>query len=380
MSIKVGRWDCGSCGHKMILGPETQCPKCDSSRPKNVKFYLPTNAEIVKNKEELKKAKAGADWVCSSCGTHNKNWESTCNNCTNPRKIAVGEDTELETKFHDFDAPEEEQDEFAKHYQRSPYNDWRQYGYVRLYNGNENTYPAFIRILIKKIRTIGMLVLGGIAMLVSFVLKQDIDVKVEQVKWERTISYEEFREVEEEAWELPKNGQLIEEFQAVHHTDKQLQGYETKTRTVKVYVGTEQYVCGTTDLGNGYFEDVFCNRDIYENRQEEYEAPIYVGIPVYKTKYKYTIFRWKKAEPLKTEGLNKTPRWADRSIFSQSQSYRETGTNEEYFITVIGPKGKRWQHQLTYDYWKSIKIGTKVKAEKYRLWGSYIGLKEGVVD
>ena len=56
MAIQVGRWDCQQCGHVGILGPETKCPNCGAMRPKGVRFYLPKDAQVITNEEEIKKA------------------------------------------------------------------------------------------------------------------------------------------------------------------------------------------------------------------------------------------------------------------------------------------------------------------------------------
>ena len=63
--------------------------------------------------------------------------------------------------------------------------------------------------------------------------------------------------------------------------------YETRTRTVKVKEGEERYVSGQRDKGNGYFEDVYSTRPVYEDREEEYR-----DVPVYQTKYLYTVYEW----------------------------------------------------------------------------------------
>jgi hypothetical protein len=47
--------------------------------------------------------------------------------------------------------------------------------------------------------------------------------------------------------------------------------------------GVESYSCGSTDLGNGYFQDQICTRTTYrtEYRTETYQAPVYRQEPVY---------------------------------------------------------------------------------------------------
>ena len=53
MAIRVGRWDCFVCGHVGNVGTETHCKNCGSSRPKDVKFYLPDDAKLVLSFEKV---------------------------------------------------------------------------------------------------------------------------------------------------------------------------------------------------------------------------------------------------------------------------------------------------------------------------------------
>ncbi|MCB0838989.1 MAG: zinc finger Ran-binding domain-containing family 2 protein, partial [Bacteroidetes bacterium] len=85
MAVRVGRWDCDVCGHIGNYGPHTKCASCGASRPANVKFYLPKDAEIVTDKEQLKEARAGVDWICGHCYSQNKAKDTVCNSCGNPR-------------------------------------------------------------------------------------------------------------------------------------------------------------------------------------------------------------------------------------------------------------------------------------------------------
>ena len=128
---------------------------------------------------------------------------------------------------------------------------------------------------------------------IFFILAQftkEIEVQVVDKKWERSIDFEKRIQVEQEGWDVPSDAQKIAEFKAVHHYDKKSKGYVTKTRNVKVKVGEKQYVCGQKDLGNGYFEDIYCYEDVFETRQEKYQEEVFEKIPVYKTKYKYLVW------------------------------------------------------------------------------------------
>jgi len=361
MAVYVGRWDCTTCGYKGVLGPKTECPNCGASRPKNVKFYLADEKDIVQDPEVLKKAKAGADWVCSYCGGDNKALETHCKTCGNDRDATDG-DENLKVREYDTDEVPTTGDGTRD---KKP----------------KKTYPQFqpkkTKPLDKKKRwRIGIGIGVVVLLLIAFFgYSSEVTVTAAAFEWERTINVEENRKVIEEDWSVPTGGKQISSFEAIHHYDKILDHYETKTRTVREAVGTEEYVCGKRDLGNGYFEDKYCTRTIYESRQEEYEDPVYRKEPVYRTKYRYSIYRWKTASPIKTSGRDKNPTWGNTASIKSSSRLRESGRNATYTLIVTDEEGKQHKSELDFDRWKQIQKGQALKARK-GLLGDYRGLAD----
>ena len=200
-------------------------------------------------------------------------------------------------------------------------------------------------------------------------------VEVLGFDWERTITVEQYIEVEEEAWELPSGGRLLQQFRAIHHYNKVLDHYETRTRTVQEAVGTEQYVCGTRSLGNGYMEDKYCTRTVYESREETYEDPVYRKEPVYQQRYRYAIFRWKPANPIHTKGEDQAPKWGDIAYIERNENLRVRQKEAIYSIIVKDKNDKRHKEQLPFDKWSSLEKGQELKA-KEGLMGGYRGLDE----
>src|SRR4051812_31996448 len=84
MAIREGKWKCPSCS-TVNRGAETQCGQCGTTRDANVKFFLDDNAEAVTDAEQLKKAQAGADWVCEFCGNSSSQLSPTCSGCGAPK-------------------------------------------------------------------------------------------------------------------------------------------------------------------------------------------------------------------------------------------------------------------------------------------------------
>lgn len=81
MAIREGRWDCPSCGSTGIYGRHVDCPGCNKPRPAGIRFYLSDDAPVVTNPEQLREARAGADWACEHCGASNRATEDNCLGC-----------------------------------------------------------------------------------------------------------------------------------------------------------------------------------------------------------------------------------------------------------------------------------------------------------
>lgn len=347
MAIYVGRWDCKYCGHTGNRGPNVHCTQCGAPRPENVTFYLPKDAEVVSCEEELENAQAGPDWVCSNCSSGNKHWDTFCGSCGSPFR-SEDRDTILAEKEYD-----------SKQVPRS---------------GKEVVQP------VKETRRKGLSPVkrGGIltailAAVGSFLATFSTDIQVEVVgfEWERTVQVEKYIEVEEEDWEIPASGKLIKSFEDIHHYDKVFKGYETKTRTKKVAVGTERYVCGKKDLGNGYFEDKYCDRTIYENRTETYREEVYENVPVMATKYRYSIFRWKPDETLTTEGNDHVPQWGTKPVLQDPSSFRIANRSGKYTLVFEDHKGEKHYEVIDFDLWQSIQWGDMLPAKKSTVYSYF---------
>ncbi|MDF1548765.1 MAG: zinc finger protein [Bacteroidales bacterium] len=343
MAIKVGRWDCTQCGFTGNLGPNTRCEKCGAPRPENVKFYLPEYAEIVHDTQNLNEAKSGANWVCSYCSAHNKATQNTCQSCGNDRDLLDG-DKNLQEKIHLFN-----QNTTAK----------------------KNTF--------KFGKGLKIALIGLFSFIVLFVIltqiKSDVEVSVTSCSWERSISIEEYKRVIEEDWKLPSGAEKINSYNAIHHYDQVADGTETRTRTVQKQVGTEQVKVGEKDLGNGYFEDIYEERPVYEDVEETYEATKYKQVPVYQTKYKYAVFRWMEADKITSSGTKKPACWPEDERLTNKNKYRIKQRDEKYYLHMDF-EGENVPEKVSYELWKNTNVGDILVGEKSRVLGTYFGLKK----
>ncbi len=83
-----GLWDCSDCGKTEIPGFTRECPRCNS--PQNSvltpseDWYLPDNARVITEPDELTKSDAGPAWNCGNCETLNEGDAKVCSRCDQP--------------------------------------------------------------------------------------------------------------------------------------------------------------------------------------------------------------------------------------------------------------------------------------------------------
>ncbi|HEX3045947.1 MAG TPA: hypothetical protein VHY08_14410 [Bacillota bacterium] len=336
MAIHMGRWDCQFCGHKGNLGPEQKCSSCGKPRGENVKFYLPDDAPEVTSAEEIARAKAGADWVCDYCGASNKVDTQRCQGCGNEKTQT---DLPLPTRSIPLN-------------QETP--------------NSSGVISHQIPVKKPKSRVGWGIVILFIIGLIWILVPKRIDLSVVGHEWKRTIAIENYRLVQHEDWSVPPAGKMINSFRAIHHYNKVFDHYETRTRTVQVKVGEERYVSGKRDLGNGYFEDEYSTRPIYEDREEEYQEKIYRNEPVYQTKYRYRIYEWTVDRTAVAAGRDHNPNWPQGA--QGGKEWRNGAKAEMYTVILKDKRGNEYKVNTDYDYWNRLGPGEKVQGKKK--WGT----------
>jgi len=357
MSVYVGRWDCPTCGNVGVLGLETKCPNCGASRPENVRFYLPSDAEIVKDEKRIKEAQAGVDWICGHCNTQNKAANTQCASCGNTRDEASG-DEDLQTReYHSHEVP-------TASFERE-----------RSYHPEEKGYQK------KKPRKkgfFGKIAASITAILVSIfgfpALQKTVDVTVQDFKWERSVEVFHFEPTERESWDLPQGAYNVGSFKAVKGYNKVLRGYENKTIEKRVKVGERTYVCGKIDKGNGYFVDKYCKEPIYETRTENKRVPVYDRVPIYGTKYKFTIKDWVAKAPLQAAAQNHDPQWPQ--LPSQGKDWKEGRKTESYSVIVREEDGELHEEKVGPRYWSRLDYNQKIPAKHSIILNFYYGLAD----
>jgi len=337
LAIREGAWDCPVCGRKGNRGPDKFCGGCGSPRGPEVRFYLPEDAPEVTEAEALKRAAAGPDWICPYCQGDNPATYEFCSGCGAPRDGAKARPV-VEQKDGAAPVP------LAAAPPRK--GGWG--------------------------KGLGLGCLGLIALVSLFIFlgrPKSTTLTVTGFHWMRTVAVEELRPVTEQAWEgeIPSGARVLSRKREVHHVDHIQIGSQTRTRTIseRVQTGTQRVKTGTRDLGNGYFEDVYCNEPVYETRYrtEEYQEPVYRDQPVYRQRIRYEIEKWMPDREAKAEGQDHTAVWPDLRLGAKEREGKRTELYEVLFRTAKGETAT-WKAPDE-QAWRSFEEGRTYEGKVY---------------
>src|SRR4051812_5596642 len=353
MAIREGAWDCPACGRKGNRGPEKFCGGCGRPRGPDVKFYLPDDAPEVTDAEALRRAEAGADWICPYCAADNPVSNSFCSGCGAPRDGAKTREV--------VEHPLNETPAAAPQPLAAPAQ------------GGRSRW--------KKGCGLGCLgLLAIVALLIFLGRPKSTTLTVTGHHWVRSIAVEVQKPVTEQAWdgEVPSGARILGSSREVHHVDHIQTGTRTRTRTVteRVRTGTERVKTGTRDLGNGYFQDVYEDRPVYQNRshEETYQEPVYRDQPVYSRRIRYEIERWVRDRQAKAEGRDLSPAWPVTGLGSKQ---RESGRQEFYEVFFKDSDGKPAHYLAPNEQaWRRFEEGRGYKG-KVKSDGEVVEVKEG---
>lgn len=342
-AVREGRWDCRYCGSQGIRGRDIACPACGHVRDKEVRFYLPEEADEVLDAALLQRAKSGVDWLCAFCGTSNVATAEQCRQCGASKADSNQHQAEqtytLENVPRSAKAPKPTPAPAPPPPSKS---------------GGCGSVVAIAAVLLLFFVGLGAWLLWP----------RSSEMAVTGYRWERTIAIEELQTVTEEGWDVPAGGRRLSERQAVYGYNQVLTGYETRTRNVseQVQVGTEAYPCGQRDLGNGFFEEVLCDRPIYETRtrSETYEEPIYQSVPIMRTSYTYEIDRWRVVTTRRVGGTNRRAEWPTLNLRDNQRAGART---EQYIVVLEDGNRRRYELEVSQAQWEALREGQRVEVQ-----------------
>ena len=318
--IIEGRWDCSSCGRKLIPGRYKHCPGCGKGRGEDVTFYISDPNDIV----EGDLPEQGPDWMCEYCNSYNPDSAKYCTNCGAER----GEKTY-------FDIQEEK--------------------------ASETEEPAANEDVVRFRKKGGWIKWALIALALLAVFwytgrPRSMDAAVSARSWQREIDVSAYRWVRDEGWSLPEGAVLQSSREAVRTYREVLDHYETRTRQVP-----ETYVSGYTtqyrDLGNGYFESYEVPQYSTRYRTETYQEPVYRREPIYDTYYTYTVQRWEYDRTAASAGRDDAPYWPQVTLNGDTE--RESDRREQYTV-VFAAKDSSYTVNMPQAEWEKYRTGDNV--------------------
>lgn len=385
--IIEGVWDCKHCGTNKIKSRYKECPNCGAPQSKDTKFYMDGKNYV--SEEEAKTISRNPDWECSFCGKLNKDTDSNCQGCgalkedseRNYFQIQKDKDAKVReewvSKMGEYAFFNEENESYEKNQKTESFGQEKLVEKVND-SGIKNNFKDTVTNNIKKfyngtdlttiLKLIGIglgSIIGIIFLLWLFIPKSDT-LNITELSWSRSISIEEERTVKEDDWSVPSGGRVYDTKSEIHHYDHVVDHYETVTeqKSRQVQTGTETYVSGTRDLGNGYFEEITSTRPVYstEYYTETHQEPVYRDDPVYQTKYYYEIERWFYNRSVDTQGKNKEPYWGEVIL---EEKEREGSKSQVYKVVAFNKKEVKKEYTVDYNTWQNINIGDILNVKVY---------------
>ncbi|MBK8394082.1 MAG: hypothetical protein IPL26_02405 [Leptospiraceae bacterium] len=293
-------WDCDKCGQKAIRGDIRNCPSCGNARNENIHFYrINDQEEIVEDKTQADKFKAGADWLCSFCETLNSVTDNTCLSCGA---------TQESSKKNYFELQKEKDLKAAKNIQSTkPIEESKK------------------SVNWKKISIWAIAILGSCITSLYFLGKtHNVSFQVVGVAWERTIPINRYSTVEQTDWDDELKGDNIVKL----NSSQEIRSYEDRQIGTKTesYTETEEYRSGSKRECNTSYESTgsgaskkvtscddvptYSSRTVHKTR----EVPVYKKFPIYGTK---VLYKANKYIPLREDylaGRDNQPIWPDVKI------------------------------------------------------------------
>ncbi len=318
-----GRWDCSSCGKKMIQGRYKHCPGCGKGRGADVKFYVADPNDVVAADVPEK----GPDWMCEYCQSYAPDSAKYCPNCGAPRS---GKDY--------FEVQKEQAAAQAQPQQES----------APVTRG-----PA------SKRAPILLIILAAVAafFLINSLIPRNADAQITAKAWQREIAVQSLEWVDDSDWTLPQGAELKETAREIRDYERVLDHYETRSRQVP-----EQYISGYSteyrDMGNGYFQSYQVPQYATRYRTEYYDEAVYRDEPIYDTRYYFKIQRWVYNRTLTASGEADTPYWPEETLAADTE--REYGRSERYALKCANDKNT-YTTELPFDQWQALNIGDKVR-------------------
>lgn len=326
-------WTCPNCGAKNP-GPEKTCAGCGAPQPEDVQFEQAAREELITDKAEVARAKAGPDVHCAFCGARNPAGAEVCTQCGADLREGVARASGRVLGAHRTGPVEQVPCPSCGALNPETAHKCSQCGASMARPKPKPERPVSVPQK-KSFRPVGCIV--GIALILVvalfFILSnrtEDVVGSVEAVSWTRSIAIEGLGPVTHEDWrdEIPSDAVIGTCKQKVHHTQSDP-------------APNSREVCGTPytmNKGSGYGQVV---------QDCEYE--------VYADWCKYTVEEWQPVDTVTLSGRDLNPNWPALPL----DAGQREGERQQRYEIVFDTDGGTYTYKANYDEFARCEIGSR---------------------
>lgn len=358
------------------MGHDVSCTSCGRARPQGIHFYLSDAAPPVVDPERLREAQAGADWICAYCGSSARATVDACPNC------GAARGTSPTQQVHDYDTADVPHSGKEPPAAPQPVKPAAPDGEKKGCGGCGCGCLLVLAVLLfalmgqvfsddhggsrpSTVTDTTAHARRGVAAVADSGYNPFIPAVAISRQWERSIAVDSSGAVVSTGSSVPADAEVIRHYRGVVGHHRVFDHDETRTRThhERVRTGSEEYVCGQRDMGNGYFEDRMCTRGVYEDQttEEEYKVPVYTEEDDYGTVYEYRTWEWMRDTVLARRGQSPTePEWPRLGRHGRGQVHADS---TQVYRIVFRTAQQAYTAPVTPLEYRSILVGDSV-----RLW------------
>ncbi len=322
-----------------------KCSGCGDTRDDEVSFYLPEGEPEVTDEQLIARAQTGPEKLCEFCDSSNPADAEECQNCKAPLTARSREESfEPAAKTEVPPVPQPEVESFVSSQSEPP--------------SRPSKFKACGCLSI-----IALIIFGFIA---GRFIQREQTLTVIGASWERSFDAERFVTVSKTGWqgELPSGARITSSRRAVRgHRQVQI-GTENviENEQYQEQIGTEKVKIGTKDLGNGFFEDVYEDRPVYETRtrQKSVAKPVFREEAIYGTEVSYNIDEWQVSRRAEARSTDLVVQWP--KLLNGEREKANTRA-EKYNVKLRSSKGKVYPKDVSDVMFQLYRLGSQHTAK-----------------
>jgi len=351
-------WDCPACGTKSLSAfKDLSCPQCGYVKSPQDSEYV--SDRRITDASDIKKAKEGPNWVCSSCGSTNPTSNQECGSCGNPRENTDHGNQIFELDHVDFTHmdPAENLDnqyyiiedppppprsnphrvkeiiESARYTQSTAISKWR-FGWKHL------------------VISLGVIAVVSLMAIIIYNLVHTTIMEgvANEFYWERVVFIEELTPQQDSGWDLPGGAYNVSR-------STRIRDYEPIYEDVSEVIHHDKDC--NRDLGSGVVEVYDCSWDEHKTVQKKIGEE-----PIYDDWYQYTIDQWKPINSPVKSAFDRNPYWPPYTLRYEGQNKvgaQRARKSESYVVIFLvrqdNGETKSYKKAVNFDDWNKYEEG-----------------------